>query len=149
MPCQSHCPWLDHSKQPCHLSLFCLNILLSTLFWNTINLCSSLNVRDQVLHPYRITGKIIISYVLILHFSTADENTKGSGLNANKHYPSSIISLFPPESNFDFLRLFPNIWIMPYFLYTHIHIFTLNTRTAHRNILSFNNLMIKISMNLM
>jgi polysaccharide pyruvyl transferase WcaK-like protein len=28
------------------------NILLSTLFSNTLNLCSSLNVRDQVSHPY-------------------------------------------------------------------------------------------------
>jgi polysaccharide pyruvyl transferase WcaK-like protein len=35
------------------------NILLSTLFSNTLSLCSSLNVRDQVSHPYRTTGKII------------------------------------------------------------------------------------------
>jgi hypothetical protein len=26
---------------------------------NALSLCSSLNVRDQVLHPYRITGKSI------------------------------------------------------------------------------------------
>jgi hypothetical protein len=30
-------------------SLFRPNILLSTLFWTTLSLCSSLNVRDQVL----------------------------------------------------------------------------------------------------
>jgi hypothetical protein len=30
------------------------------------SLCSSLNVRDQVSHPYRTTGKIIVSYILIL-----------------------------------------------------------------------------------
>jgi hypothetical protein len=41
-------------------SLFCSNILLNTLFSNTLSLCSSLNVRDQVLHPYRTTGKTII-----------------------------------------------------------------------------------------
>jgi hypothetical protein len=29
------------------------------LFSNTLSLCSSLSVRDQVLHPYKITGKII------------------------------------------------------------------------------------------
>jgi hypothetical protein len=28
------------------------------LFSNTLNLCSSLNVRDQVPHPYRTRGKI-------------------------------------------------------------------------------------------
>jgi hypothetical protein len=36
------------------------NILLSTLFSNTLNLCSSLNVRDQISHPYKTTGKIIV-----------------------------------------------------------------------------------------
>jgi hypothetical protein len=35
---------------------------------NNLSLCSSLNVRDQVLHPYRITGKIIVSYILIFKF---------------------------------------------------------------------------------
>jgi hypothetical protein len=33
------------------------NILLSTLFWNIVNLCSSLNVRDQVSHPYKTTSR--------------------------------------------------------------------------------------------
>jgi hypothetical protein len=31
------------------------NILLSTLFSNTLSLCSTLNIRDQVSHPYRTT----------------------------------------------------------------------------------------------
>jgi hypothetical protein len=34
--------------------------ILNTLFSNTLSLCSSLNVRDQVSHPYRTTGKIIV-----------------------------------------------------------------------------------------
>jgi hypothetical protein len=33
-------------------SLFGPNILLNTLFSNTLSLCASLNVRDQVSHPY-------------------------------------------------------------------------------------------------
>jgi hypothetical protein len=44
------------------------NILLSTLFSDTLNLCSSLNVRDQVSHPYKTTGKIIVLYILIFTF---------------------------------------------------------------------------------
>jgi hypothetical protein len=40
--------------------LFGPNILLSILFSNTLSLCYSLNVRDQVSHSYRITGKIIV-----------------------------------------------------------------------------------------
>jgi hypothetical protein len=31
---------------------------LSTLFSNTPSQCSSLNVRDQLSHPHRTTGKI-------------------------------------------------------------------------------------------
>jgi hypothetical protein len=37
-------------------SLFGPNILLSTLFSDTLSLCSFLNVRNQVSHPYRARG---------------------------------------------------------------------------------------------
>jgi hypothetical protein len=83
MSCPSPPPGLDHSnytwrraqvtkflimqflQPPVTSSLFGPNILLSTLFSNTLSLCSSLNVRDQVSHPYRTTGKILVSYILI------------------------------------------------------------------------------------
>lgn len=35
------------------------NIFLNTMFLNTLSLCSSFSVRDQVLHPYTRKGKII------------------------------------------------------------------------------------------
>jgi hypothetical protein len=35
------------------------------------------------------TNQIIVLYILILTFLTAEEKTKGSGLNGSKHYPSS------------------------------------------------------------
>jgi hypothetical protein len=38
-------------------------MLLNTLFSNTLSLCSSLKVRDQVSHPYRTRGKIIVLYI--------------------------------------------------------------------------------------
>ncbi|PNF31806.1 hypothetical protein B7P43_G11368, partial [Cryptotermes secundus] len=44
------------------------NVLLNTLFSNTLSLCSSLNVRDKVPHSYRTTGKIIVLYILIFMF---------------------------------------------------------------------------------
>jgi hypothetical protein len=50
------------------LSLFGPNISLSTLFRSTLSLCSSLNIRDQVSHPYRTTGKIKVLYILIFAF---------------------------------------------------------------------------------
>ena len=51
---------------PVASSLLCPNILLNTLFSNTLSLRSSISVSDQVLHPYKTTGKIIVMYILIL-----------------------------------------------------------------------------------
>jgi hypothetical protein len=44
------------------------NILLSTIFSNSQSLRYSLNVSDQVSHPYTTWGKIIRLYILIFIF---------------------------------------------------------------------------------
>jgi hypothetical protein len=56
-------------------SLLDPNIFLSTLFSNTHYWSSSLNVRDQVSHPYRISDKIIVLFILI--FTISDNRRKG------------------------------------------------------------------------
>jgi hypothetical protein len=43
-------------------------VLLNNLFSNTLRLRSFLNVNDQVSHPYRTIGKIIVLYILIFKF---------------------------------------------------------------------------------
>jgi hypothetical protein len=48
------------SQSPLTSYLFGSNIHLSTLFSNTLSLSSSLSIRDQVLQPYRTTGRIIV-----------------------------------------------------------------------------------------
>ena len=53
---------------PVTSSLLGPNILLNTLFTDTLSLLSSLNVNDQVSHPYKTTGKIIVLYFLIFKF---------------------------------------------------------------------------------
>jgi hypothetical protein len=53
-------------QSPVTSSQFGPNILLSTLFSNTLSRCSSLNVRDQVSHPHRTTDKITVLYILSL-----------------------------------------------------------------------------------
>jgi hypothetical protein len=53
---------------PITSSLFGPNILLSTPFSNTLSLCSYLNVKDHVSHPYRTTGKLIVLYSLFFTF---------------------------------------------------------------------------------
>jgi len=53
---------------PVTSSLLGPNILLNTLFPNTLSLRSSLNVSDQVSHSHKTTGKIIVPYILIFIF---------------------------------------------------------------------------------
>src|SRR5215471_11719936 len=65
----SLCNFLD---SPVTSSLLGPNTLLNTLFSNTLSLCSSLNVSDQVSHPYKTTGRIIVLYILI--FKLLDSN---------------------------------------------------------------------------
>ena len=55
---------------PVTSSLLGPNILLNTMFSNTFSFLSSLNVNDQVSHPYKITGKIIVLYI----FKCLDSN---------------------------------------------------------------------------
>jgi hypothetical protein len=81
----SHSPALDYSNyswrrvqimKPLVTSfLFRPNVLLSTLFSDTLSLCSSLNDRDQISQPYRTTGKIIILYIgICMFFDSRREN---------------------------------------------------------------------------
>jgi len=44
------------------------NIFLSTLFSNTLSLRFSLNTSDQVSHPHKTTGKLLVLYILIFKF---------------------------------------------------------------------------------
>jgi hypothetical protein len=55
------------SPFPCHLVPLRAKFL-NTLFSNTLSLRFSLNVSDQVSHPYKTTGKIVVLYVLIFKF---------------------------------------------------------------------------------
>jgi hypothetical protein len=48
---------------PVTSSLFGTNIPLRTLFSNTLSLCSSLNVSDQVSHPYKTIETILNSFI--------------------------------------------------------------------------------------
>jgi hypothetical protein len=44
------------------------NIHLRNLFSNTLSLCSYLNVRDHVSHPYKSTGRIMVLCILTFTF---------------------------------------------------------------------------------
>ena len=51
-------------------SLLIPNILLNTMFSNTLSFLSSRNVSDQVSHPYKTTGKFYISWSLNFWIAT-------------------------------------------------------------------------------
>jgi len=53
---------------PVTSSLLGPNILLNTMFSNTLIFLSSRNVSDQVSHSYKTTRKIILLYILIFKF---------------------------------------------------------------------------------
>jgi hypothetical protein len=58
-------PLRCHLQPPATFSVLGQNIFLSTLFSNSLNLCSSLSARDQVSHPYKTTCKLMVLYILI------------------------------------------------------------------------------------
>ena len=67
---------LLHSPVPS--SVWGPNILLSALFSNTLSLRSSVNVMDQVSHPYKITNRIVILCIFIfvyLHNKLEDQRS--------------------------------------------------------------------------
>jgi hypothetical protein len=89
----SHCPWLDAwnytwrrvhvmnllvvriSPTARHFIFFGINIL-NTPFSNTYGLCSSLNIRDQVSHPYRITHKSMVFVLIFTCLNSRRDNKR-------------------------------------------------------------------------
>ena len=61
------------------------NMILSTLFWGTLSLRQSLNVSDQVSHPYKTKGKLILLYILICISLNSKLEDEGSAPDDNKH----------------------------------------------------------------
>jgi hypothetical protein len=76
-------------------------------------------VRDQVSHPDRTTGKIIVLYILIFRFFIWDGKTEDFGLNTSKHSLNLICSWFHHECHSDLVVSSPRIWILPHFQTIH------------------------------
>jgi hypothetical protein len=72
---------------------------VSTLFSNTLSICSTLKARYQVSHPYESSGKIRVLCILILTFLESRGEDKGSELNGSKHFPNVICSQYIGEEN--------------------------------------------------
>ena len=85
-------------KTPITSSLLGPNIFLNSAFLNTLNLRSALNVRAQVLHPYKTSTSTV------LYTFNLDSEQKGS-----QHSLRSACSYILHEWNFHLLGLFPHL----------------------------------------
>jgi hypothetical protein len=90
-------------QPPVTSSLIRPNSLLNTLFSNTLSLCSSHNVRDQVSHPYRTTGKITVVYILVFMFL---DSRRGPGRYLPLKISQMPVPLFNDKLNFIAFRHF-------------------------------------------
>ena len=75
---------------PVTSSLLGPNILFNTMFSNTLSFLSSRNVNDQVSHPYKTTGKIIVLYTLTVRQITKTGSSKFlpfHGQQPSQHVP--------------------------------------------------------------
>ena len=70
-------------------SLLGPNILLNSLFSNTLSLRSTLNVSDQISHPYKTTCQIIVHVVGHILFNALNAKDSGHALS-NTHSLSRI-----------------------------------------------------------
>jgi len=76
-------------QPPATSSLLGPNILLCFLFSSNLNLYFSLSMTDQVSHPYKTTGKIIVLYTFICKL-LGNGNTKVSEQNSSKNFSNII-----------------------------------------------------------
>jgi hypothetical protein len=90
---------------PVNSSLLGPNILLNTLFSNTLIQCSP----SKSATKFHTHTKLELCIYLSLNSWIANWKTKYSASNDRKHFLTSICSWFRPESNFDLLMILPNI----------------------------------------
>jgi hypothetical protein len=89
----SLCSFLHY---PVALSLSGPNILRSTLFSNILNLRFFLSVKDQVSHPNKTTGKIIVWYISIFIFIVLRNGRQKDSAPKDASIPflQSVLSFF-------------------------------------------------------
>ena len=89
------------------LSFLGPSILLSTLFSHTFSLLFTLIVSDQVSHPYKTTGNIIVLYILMFIFLDTKLEYKIFSTKWYQALPEFILLLIFSWIEFWFVRVVP------------------------------------------
>ena len=93
---------------PVTSSLLGPKIFLSILFWKTLSLCSSLDVRDQASRPYKTTGKITVLYIVIFIFFDSKLEDKKFCTKRYQAFPDFNIPLISSLMEFGFVTFVLN-----------------------------------------
>ena len=88
-------------------SLLGPNILLNTLSSNTLSLRSSFSVIDQVSHPYKTTGKMIVLYIFIFIFLGSKLEDKRFCTEWQQAFPDFNLLLISSDIEFWFVKVVP------------------------------------------
>jgi hypothetical protein len=94
MPRPSHTPWFYHNNNNNNNNNNCeedviqcstasRHFLLSTPFRNTV--CSSISMRDQISHPYKKTGKIVVLCIIIKFLESIQKIKKKKSIKLSQH----------------------------------------------------------------
>jgi hypothetical protein len=67
------------------------NILLSTLFSNNFSLCFSIYAADKVSHPFKVTGKPLHCYSLIIIFMITQQKVRNWMVASDPRIQSVLI----------------------------------------------------------
>jgi hypothetical protein len=101
-------------QPPATSSILCSNIHLFTLFSNTLNVTYH-NVRDQVSHPYKTKGKIMVLYILIYLVLVRKWEDKRLWREWYQVFPKFNLLLISSWIPFWFVAIFSDTWTLPHF----------------------------------
>jgi hypothetical protein len=102
-------------QPPATSSLLGLNILLSTLFSNTLSLMFFHYCEGPNSHPHKTAGTFLVLYILTFTLLERRGVDKRFWIEWQQASPKFNLSLISSWMKFDVFLVFQNIWTLPHF----------------------------------